>query len=221
MKARGRKRLRKLSRGKSNKLKLTPWGKKTLLCNLAKCWEVTYNSQPSPGCELKSASFSSSCGINYDFKAQRRLHSENGSPTRALGSKETVTSNEIWQQEKWILSLGPASSHLFHAVLRGTSFSPVTEGGHPQETSQSTYWVWPTQNVTGTRRPRLLWSLGPLTVCLKGLSSFMVVGQAIRTTAGSRSLGPNPCQDTGASCWVRQSIYVCPKWNFCEIQGWV
>lgn len=179
---------------------------------------MTYNSQISPGCELKSASFSSSCGINYDFKAQRRLHSENGSPTRALGSKETTTSKEIWQQEKWIFSLGPAFSHPFHAVLRGTSFCPVTEGGHLQEPTQSTYWVWPTQTVTGTKRPRLLWSL---TTCPKGLSPFVLVSQAVKATAGSRSLGPNLC----LGYWyflLSQSVSLClPKVEFLWNKGWV
>ena len=72
MKARRRKGLRKLSsEKKSNKLKLTPGGKKdSTLRNLPKCLEVTYNSQPPLRSKFKSASFSSSCRINYDFKVE-------------------------------------------------------------------------------------------------------------------------------------------------------
>lgn len=53
---------------------------------------------------------------------QKCLHSQNGSLTRALGCKETITSKEIQQQDKWIFTLGSASSYLFHTILWRASF---------------------------------------------------------------------------------------------------
>lgn len=81
MKARRRKMFEKtVFREKSNKLKLTLEVKRLYLCNLPKCLEVTYNSQPTTRSEFKSASFSSSCRINYDFKVEMSPFTKMWSP---------------------------------------------------------------------------------------------------------------------------------------------
>lgn len=123
MKARGRKCLSEVSsEKKSSKLKLTPWGKKTLLFAIypsARRWLIIPSLRSD--LSLKVLLLAALARINYDFKAETSPFT-NGSLTRAWGCKESLTSRRNMATRK--MNFYPRF-HFLSALSRRIMESPI------------------------------------------------------------------------------------------------
>lgn len=184
-----------LFREKSNKLKLTPWGKKdSTLCNLPKCSEVTYNSQPTLRSEFKSASFSSSCRINYDFKAEmspftKWVADKSSRVQRNYNKQGNMATRKMnfYPRFCFLLSL----SH----YITGSLILPLITAGGAKEKEQAqlkpmglvlTEWCWEQKR----HHVCLLRSVWLSQWELLGQGHIMVVDQDLRTKLRAGSPGP-------------------------------